>query len=265
MATDPLARLRRFALLAATIAVACIDQTNVSPSAAAIVVHAVLNASTRDQYVIVQTTNGAVASQRAVSGASVAIIAPDGRVLAATEEHDSTFYPVRSGEPRLSAYYHISLDRYGASFVAGSTYQLHITLPDGREVTGSTMMPASTPGASLNLPATLARAESLNLEWPRVAGASAYSVAISSARLTFELFADTTIVLPGTTKTSDGTDAFVPGAVRVVVSAVDANYYDYYRRGSDVLTGAGPISRLNGAVGVFGSIAPLGGGTVMVR
>jgi hypothetical protein len=106
----------------------------------------------------------------------------------------------------------------------------------------------------------------LSLAWPRVAGASAYDVAISSARSSFEAFSDTTIVLLGTARSSDGTDAFLSGLVHhVVVSAVDANYYDYYRRGSDFLTGAGPIVHLSGAIGVFGSIVPLGSGTLTVR
>lgn len=260
-------RLRRFIFLAvAATAAACVDETSVEPGARSIVVHAVLDASSRDQYIIVQTTNGAVTSQLPVAGASVVIVTPDGRNLAAVEEHDSTFYPVRSGERLVNSFYHVSLDRYGVSLLSGSTYQLRVTLPDGRVVTGSTTMPGSTPRASLNLPQTLTRAvESLSLAWPRVAGASAYDVSISSTRTTYQAFTDTAIVVPGTARTSDGTDAFIPGIAHVVVSAVDANYYDYYRRGSDILTGAGPISHLQGGIGVFGSIVPLGSGTVVVR
>lgn len=268
MAIDSLRRLRAAVSVGLLIASwACVDQFGVSPSANAVIVHAVLDASARDQYVIVQTTTGAVVSQKAVSGATVVILTPSGLALTAEELHDSTFFPVRSGEPRVTTVYHISLDRYGVSLASGSTYTLHVTLPDQREVTGSTTIPSSTPRAVLAVPATLTRAnESLSLAWPRVTGATAYDVSISSARSSYTVFADTAVVLRGTAENSDGTPAFVAGlAHRITVSAVDANYYDYYRRGSDLFTGTGPISRLNGAIGVFGSIVPLASATVDVR
>ena len=44
--------------------------------------------------------------------------------------------------------------------------------------------------------------------------------------------------------------------VRVIVSAVDQNYYDYYSTQSDPFAGPAP-GHLAGAVGVFGSIAPI--------
>jgi len=40
------------------------------------------------------------------------------------------------------------------------------------------------------------------------------------------------------------------------VRVVDENYYEYYRRVTDPLSGAAP-SRLTGAAGVFGSVAPV--------
>lgn len=258
-----LGRIFAFALVAS--AVSCVDQTPVSPNANALVVHAVLDASTRDQYVIVQTTDGRIISQKAVSGATV-VVTPDGLALTADEIHDSTFYPRSSSEPPVASYYRISLDKYGIALLSGSTYRLHITLPDGREVTGSTTIPGSTPRAILNLPSTFSRGESLSLAWSRVVGASGYEVSISSSRTSYDAFADTSIVLPWTTESTNGSSAFAPGlAHQIVVSAVDANYYDYYRRTSDFLTGAGPITHLTGAVGVFGSIVPLGSGTLMVR
>jgi hypothetical protein len=44
--------------------------------------------------------------------------------------------------------------------------------------------------------------------------------------------------------------------VEVLVSAVDMNYYDYYRAQSDPFAGAAP-SHLVGAIGVFGAVVPL--------
>jgi Domain of unknown function (DUF4249) len=259
-----LGRIFAFALVAS--AASCVDQTPVSPNANAVVVHAVLDASARNQYVIVQTTDGRIISQKAVSGAAVVIMTPDGLALTADEIHDSTFYPRISSEPPVASYYRISLDKYGIALLSGSTYRLHITLPDGREVTGSTTIPGSTPHAILNLPPSFSRGESLSLAWSRVADASAYEVSISSSRTSYDAFADTSIVLPWTTESTNGSSAFAPGlAHQIVVSAVDVNYYDYYRRTSDFFTGAGPITHLTGAVGVFGSIVPLGSGTLIVR
>jgi hypothetical protein len=50
----------------------------------------------------------------------------------------------------------------------------------------------------------------------------------------------------------------------VTVSAVDVNYYDYYRAQSDPFAGA-PPSHLTGAVGVFGAYVPMLGGQLQVR
>jgi len=117
------------------------------------------------------------------------------------------------------------------------------------------------------MPSSLSSNDSLTLTWPRVAGAIAYDVSVSlKGSLVFEAFADTSIVLSTRTKTSNGSLAFYPGFThQIVVSAVDVNYYDYYRHSSDLFTGSGPISHLDGAVGVFGSIVPIASGMVTVH
>lgn len=261
-------RFRRF-LAVSVIASAwgCVDQNPVAPDAHAIVVHAVLDASAHDQIVIVQTTDGRLPTQRVVSGAAVVILTPDGRVLTADEVVDSLYGVGAGNPPPIKSYYRISLDKYGVALVPGSTYRLRITLPDGRAVTGSTTIPSVMASANLNVPASLSSADSLPLAWPRVAGASAYDVSVSlHGSLVFEAFTDTSIVLSTRTQTSNGGRAFYAGNTHeIVVSAVDANFYDYYRRSSDLFTGSGPISRLDGAVGVFGSIVPIGSGTVTVK
>ena len=63
------------------------------------------------------------------------------------------------------------------------------------------------------------------------------------------------IALPGTLTSLEGKDAFLNGYdQQIVVSAVDAAYYQYYRSNSDEFTGATVQGNLMGAEGVFGSL-----------
>ena len=260
--------MRGFLVLAALAGVwSCVDQTPLSPNAQAIVVHAVLDASAHTQYVLVQTTNGSTPTQKVVSDATVQLLTPDGRALVADYVVDTTYAVGVGNAPAVNSFYQLSLDKYGAALQPGSTYRLRIALADGRVVTGSTTIPAAPATANLNLPASLSSNDSLALAWPRVAGAIAYDVSVSfKGWPTFDAFADTSIVLSTKTRTSSGGSAFYAGATyQIVVSAVDVNYYDYYRRSSDFLTGSGPISHLDGAIGVFGAIVPIASGTVTVQ
>jgi hypothetical protein len=81
----------------------------------------------------------------------------------------------------------------------------------------------------------------------------------------YRFFADTSVALAGTALTIAGDMVFPPGDdVDIIVNAVDANYYDYYRAQSDPFAGP-PPAHLTGAVGVFGSIAPVLFGKLKVR
>jgi hypothetical protein len=258
------------AMALAAIASACVDQSPIGPSANAIIVHAVLDASTTNQYIVVQTTTGAINSQKQVTGANVVITAPDGRALVAQEVRDSTVFIASSG-PRVDKVYRISLDQYGGALVAGGTYHLHITLPDGREVTGATTIPRVAPYAGAAQPQTLDYLhDTLKLAWPFSPGVRVYEVNVTSQyrtfNETFNEFADTSVALPGNVHNENDRPIFFPGVTsHVVVSAVDDNYYDYFRRGSDIFTGSGLITHLNGAVGVFGSVVPIVARTISVR
>lgn len=260
--------MRGLLALAALVGVwSCVDQTPVSPNAQAIVVHAVLDASAHTQYVLVQTTDGSVLTQKDVSDATVQVLTPDGRALVGDYVVDTTYAVGAGTAPAVNSYYQVSLDKYGIALQPGSTYRLRIALADGRVVTGSTTIPAAPPTVSLNMPASLSSNDSLALAWPRVAGAVAYDVSVSlDGVLTFDAFADTSIVLSTKTRTLNGGIVLYSGSThQIVVSAVDVNYYDYYRRSSDFFTGSGPISHLDGAVGVFGSMVPIASGTVTVQ
>jgi len=237
----------------------CVERSPLESGASTIVIHAVLNGAVRDQYVVVQRTVNGNPVAAAVSGATVTITAPDGLVMTATADHDSNVVAVAGGDPAIGIVYVISLDQYDVNLVPGSTYQLHVHLPTGEDVTGATTIPNASP---VSTPPTTTmfspEADTLRLTWPAVPGASSYEVRISSTAASYALFADTAVALPGMLRGLNGTDVFTTGLTnQVVVSAVDANYYAYYRTSSDPFTGATVVGNLSGAVGVFGSLVQL--------
>lgn len=238
---------------------ACVEQSPVSVAAPTLVVHAVLDASAREQYVIVQSTDGIVSHQREVTGAFVTITAPDGQVLAGMETRDTTLFATRRYMPRVGTVYRVALGSSGVRLVAGGTYHLRVVAPiSGAEVTGITTMPALADAVPAAQPREFLRSrDTLVLAWPPVELAGRYEVSVSTAvGGTYSTFADTAISLPGTLLGGSAGGVFVAGLRhQVTVNAVDINYYDYFRRGSNSLTGLGPLSRLAGGVGVFGSVA----------
>jgi hypothetical protein len=131
--------------LAAVCLVACVEDTPVTPAAHDLIVHAILDAGARDQYVIVQSTDGSFAGQVAVAGATVTMTLPNGATVAAGEEADSNVAQGVQKQPVISPVYHFALDRLGISLVPGGTYQLRVAVPDGRVVTGRTTIPNAIP------------------------------------------------------------------------------------------------------------------------
>jgi len=127
----------------------------------------------------------------------------------------------------------------------------------GEEVTGTTTIPLAPAVLVPQAQAFDRTIDTLRLSWPRVPGARSYEVFVRSRISTYRVYADTSIVMAGTTLTTGGDPVFPAGTrVRVIVSAVDENYYDYYSTQSDPFAGSAP-GHLAGAIGVFGSIAPI--------
>jgi hypothetical protein len=257
----PISR-RSLALTAIVFAAGCVDKTTLAPTASLTVVHAVLDAGSMEQLVVVQTTSGAQRATSDVSGARVSIVTPN-NVWVAREQKDSVALGIAANHQpvyRVNTVYHISLAAIGDSVIPGARYTLAITLPDGATVTGSTTVPdvaaIKTTGDAAT-PFDIDR-DSITLSWPHVRGARGYEVQVHSEFGRYASFADTTITLKGTTQSSQGDDAFIPGFTnQLVVAAVDTNYFDYYRRGADPFSGATVVTHLTGAAGVFGSIVEL--------
>jgi hypothetical protein len=238
----------------------CVDQSPITPSADTIIIEGVLDAGSRDQYVIVRSTTGATSSATDIAGAIVTLGTPGGALWRADEEHD-TVTTKTSGvtRVRVSIRYHISLDRLGATLVPGGTYTLRVAAPDGRVVSGATTLPNAIVDSDSGTASSFDKArDTVSLTWPRVQSARGYEVLVHSPVVDFSTFTDTSVVLTGATQSSGGVVAFSRGYTnQVVVSAVDANYYDYYRRGTDPFTGTGAIIHLDGGVGLFGSIVEI--------
>ena len=92
--------------------------------------------------------------------------------------------------------------------------------------------------------------------------ARSYFVRVESPFGPFFLFTDSTAIrLTGDLRNifaGDFQHVFIPGFRQdVFVGAVDSNFYDYYRTQNDPFTGAGIINRVNGGIGLFGSIVSI--------
>ena len=254
---------RLLGLVLAAAATACVETTPLSPDVNMLVVHAVLDPGVLHQIIVVQSTTGDVAAQRQVTGAVVTIATPDGRTLTAVERRDTAAVTGFVPFPRVTTIYDVDVG--GAGLIPGGTYQLRVVAPDGRTVTGRTTIPNAAPSTTIapTLTIDLVR-DTVSLQWPRVAGARGYQVMLRSTEGTYSLFADTSVVLPGTLKGLQF--RFKRGLThQLAVIAVDENYFDYYHRTSDFSTATGLVMHLDGGIGVFGSVVTVATRTIVVK
>ena len=270
-------------LVLAAAAVACVETTSVSPDANTLVVHAVLDPGAQHQIILVQTTTGAVAEQRPVTGAVVTLATPDGRTLTAVERRDTA--AVTGGVPFPTVTTIYDVDVGGAGLIPGGTYQLRVVAPGGRTVTGRTTIPNAVPSTAAAPTQTIDRTrDTVSLQWPRVAGARSYQVFVRSSAGTYSVFAaDTSVALPGTAQDINAVDwcadvreGYVPPDIvcqafvrrlthQLAVVAVDGNYFDYYGRTSDLFAARGLVMHLDGGIGVFGSVVTVATRTIVVK
>jgi hypothetical protein len=230
----------------AFVAGACVTRTPLESTTSTIVVHGVLNAVQDDQIIAVQRTTQGVPAAWPVDSATVTITGPDGIAMTGVEGQDSS----------LTRVYRVTLSKFHEQLTPGGTYRLHVRLKTGEEVTGTTTIPNAQPVLSpIAILPFNEMTDTIKLSWPAVPGASSYEVRVQSTAGVYALFADTSVVLPGTMRSFNGTAVFANGLNHtVVVSAVDANYYQYYRTTSDPFSGATVQGNLWGAEGVFGSL-----------
>ena len=266
--------MRRFATGALTLAAlsACeLAETELAPVTPRLVVHSVLSPTSVTQVLLLERSwdgdkyiykTGKTYSQTdpIVGGggygevsAQVDVTMPDGSVRRATEARLIFLSPYGAG-----VYF---LDIPASTVVAGGRFQLRVRSASGEELTASTTVPgfqSSVPVVSMDFDR---QRDTMLLSWPRLPGARAYQVVLESPYGQTSFFTDTTAVrLTGSLRSVsiEGLPrVFIPGFTQMVtVAAVDTNYYDYFRSSNHSQTGTGIVNRVQGGVGVFGSVAP---------
>ena len=257
--------VKHLALIALSGMVACtVPEEPLPPGDARIVVHAILDPSRSAQVVELRATDGSPLKSADLDSAVVVITLPDGTDLVAKQDADTTD-PYYDFYELVEATYRIDLQAAGVQLVPGETYALRITARNGDIITGTTTIPTANPSALAGQGSFDRDRDTLQLSWDAVGGARAYELQVwrtftqyySGRYLTYSAFVSDSVRLAGTARSAQEDEVFMQGSqASVFLFAVDANYYEYYRVVGDPYVGAAP-SRLQGGLGLFGSIVPI--------
>lgn len=257
-------RSRRGLLALGLLLTACeLERVAIPLTEAQLAMHAVLSATSSTQVVLLERTRtGTVASYDLVdpvvssalaeSGAQVRLTTPDGQTLTAVEDNT-----VPANRGRGAGIYRFNLP--GSALVRGAAYRLAITTASGQRLSAETVVPG---GASADVvqQRTFDRArDTVLVQWPASPGARSYFVRVETPFGPRWFFTDSTrIRLTGELRNLQAQGlprVFIPGFPQAVtVSAVDSNYYDWFRTHNERLSAEGLIDRVSGGIGVFGSI-----------
>jgi hypothetical protein len=256
------AALLRVAALAALASVIACSEILLPPAADRLLVHGVVNADSGEIAVKVGWVNR---QHQTDDSATVTITTPLGRVinLPLVTKLDTTYFLFGGYGVETDRFYYVAMSAVSDSVIPGGTYTLNVVAKNGQTVTGTTTVPVG-PVTVDSASGVISRAQdTVRLSWPRAAGDVHYEVEVSRIGLATGLdadylaFTDTSVVLAGTMRNREDEEVFLPGGTYLVaVYVVDDNYHDYYRTITDPFSGATP-SRLTGAVGVFGAVAPI--------
>jgi hypothetical protein len=267
----------KWAILALSLVGGCLDHTPLGPGADVVMVHAVLNPTRSVQHVDVRHSGADLSVGIPVHDATVTFTAPDGTVHLASEV---TSPSDPNGQLNYDARYDVAL----GTLTPGTPYHLRVVTTDGKITEGEAVVPATPPLQTMAERRFDPTTDTLRLVWPRAVGARAYEVRITplldstgvpvvvtaggAAYLplsTYFAYVDTSVVVAGMAR-QKGVRVFQPGVrYLVIVSAVDAHYYDYFSHESDPYTATPLPSSLSGGVGVFGAIVPLLWQTIFVE
>ena len=255
---------------AATLLTACeIEKVDIPRTEQQIALHGVLSASAFSQVVLLERTrNGSVSvfappfdledplgsdSGIAEIDAIVTLTTPSGATLVAKEDRTELFN-TGDGVYRF--------DLRGSALERNGSYRLSVLTRDGQQLGAETVVPAGAAAVVAESRAFDRASDVLVVEWPESPGARSYFVRIETPYGPRAFFTDGTRVrLSGDLRNAEADGiprVFIPGFPQAVtVSAVDSNYYDWFRSHNDVLTGTGLLNRVRGGLGVFGSLVRL--------
>jgi hypothetical protein len=255
-----------------------LEKVAVPQSTPGVVVHAVLNPSAADQVIFLERTlTGARGTGERTFNPNDPIETAGGVPIinALVEISDSSGVVVRGTETPVPGatvngpgVYHVPI--LGPTLRLGARYKLHVHTLEGEDLTAFTRIPLPEVTSTGGLTRTLNRDhDTLTVSWDRAPRARAYAMRVESPFSPFFLFTDSLHVrLTGDLRNlfaGDLQHVLVPGFHQdLLVAAVDSNFFDYYRTNNDPFTGAGIISRINGGLGLFGSLVTLTNGTLTV-
>ena len=245
------------------------DRTPIAAKSPQIVVEGVLNPGTPSQVVLLERTRSGliyvisppydtedpVTSDEGIpeTGATVTLITPTGRAIQAIEDS-------KLNDGKGQGVYRIPL--FGDSLVRNQPYHLLVQTTGGETLSAVTSVPDGITSGVTYHPTFDRSRENLSVAWSASATAKSYFVRIETPYGPRQFFTQgTSITLPGMLRNADVAElphVFFPGFVQTVtVSAVDSNYYDWFRTHNDVISGEGLVNRVTGGVGVFGSLVRL--------
>jgi hypothetical protein len=260
-------------LAALVLGTACeIEKTAIQRPPAQLALHGMLSVTAPSQVVLLEhTRNGSVqliappfdvtdpvVSDEGIAetGALMSLQAPTGEVYIAREDNTTRI------DGKGQGIYRFSLP--GSALQRNAPYRLTVQTTTGATLTAETSVPGGTAAedpAPGFLPDSLfdRSRDTMSLRWTAVPGARSYFVRVETPYGPLSFFTESTFVrLPGMLRNTDVTSlprVFVPGFPQTVtVSAVDSNYYDWYRTRNDPISGEGLINRVQGGIGVFGSL-----------
>lgn len=190
----------------------------------------------------------------AESGATMTLIAPDGTTYTAAEDNTTRI------DGKGQGVYRFALP--GSSLIRNATYRLQVRSTAGEVLSAETSVPD---GVAATLPVVVAMdrtRDTLELSWVPSPTAKSYFVRVDTPYGPRSFFTESTHVrFPGLLRNVDVDElphVFFPGFTQVVtISAVDSNYYDWFRTHNDEISGEGLINRVTGGFGVFGSLVRL--------
>jgi hypothetical protein len=247
-----------------------IEKVGIQPTQSQLATHGVLSATAFDQVVLLERTrNGTVQSIAppfdlevplvtdegiAETGAIVSLTTPGGATIFARED-----YPARNDGSGRGVY---RFPLPGSSLQRNATYRLSVLTAKGEVIKGETVVPGGAVATDAEQRVFDRAGDPMSIQWPAAAGARSYYVRVETPFGPRAFFTDgTRVQLPGTLRNVDLRTlphVFIPGFPQMVtVSAVDSNFYDWYRTHNDALSGVGLSNRVTGAFGFFGSLVRL--------